>query len=174
MKAVRLRHSRSLRRLVSLVDLCVCGSDQLTYGILFLLPIRDTWRGTTSRSHRRRPRSISRCAFTATHRGSRRLCDATHPFAFNPTVRLRHSLPRSLAPRAPGLPVPQVAEKHGLSAIELALGFVKSRWFVASTIIGATSMKQLKQDIDAFEVNLSDEVLADINTIYKKFRDPVM
>ena len=37
-----------------------------------------------------------------------------------------------------------VAEKHGLTATELAIAWVKSRPFVASTIIGATSMEQLK------------------------------
>jgi Aldo/keto reductase family len=38
----------------------------------------------------------------------------------------------------------EVARKHGLTGTQLALGFVKSRWFVTSTIIGATSMEQLK------------------------------
>jgi aryl-alcohol dehydrogenase-like predicted oxidoreductase len=37
-----------------------------------------------------------------------------------------------------------VAEKHGLTATELAIAWVKSRPFVTSTIIGATSMEQLK------------------------------
>lgn len=38
----------------------------------------------------------------------------------------------------------KVAEKHGLTPTQLALAWCKSRWNVASTIIGATSMEQLK------------------------------
>ena len=38
----------------------------------------------------------------------------------------------------------KVGAKHGLSCTELALAWCKSRWFVASSIIGATSMEQLK------------------------------
>lgn len=51
-----------------------------------------------------------------------------------------------------------MAKKHGLTPVELALGFVKSRWFVASTIIGATSMAQLKENIDAFEARAAAAV----------------
>ncbi len=38
----------------------------------------------------------------------------------------------------------KVGSKHGLTCTELALAWCKSRWFVASSIIGATSMEQLK------------------------------
>jgi len=51
-----------------------------------------------------------------------------------------------------------LAEAHGLTPTQLALKFVYSRWFVASTIIGATTMAQLAEDIDAFEVAWSDEL----------------
>ena len=67
---------------------------------------------------------------------------------------------------------PQVAEKHGLTPTELALAFVKSRWFVASTIIGATTMEQLRENIGAFDVELSAECLADIAAVYRRYRDP--
>eukprot|EP00238_Polyblepharides_amylifera_P007840 CAMPEP_0196575914 /NCGR_PEP_ID=MMETSP1081-20130531/5299_1 /TAXON_ID=36882 /ORGANISM="Pyramimonas amylifera, Strain CCMP720" /LENGTH=331 /DNA_ID=CAMNT_0041894371 /DNA_START=238 /DNA_END=1233 /DNA_ORIENTATION=- len=66
----------------------------------------------------------------------------------------------------------KVAEKHGLTPSTLALAFVKSRWFVTSTIIGATKMDQLKENMEAFSVELSEEVLADVNAVFKKFRDP--
>lgn len=38
----------------------------------------------------------------------------------------------------------KVAEKHGLTPTELAIAWCNQRWTVTSTIIGATSMKQLK------------------------------
>jgi len=41
-----------------------------------------------------------------------------------------------------------VAEKHGKSPTQLALQFCKNRWFCTSTIIGATTLEQLKQNIE--------------------------
>ncbi|PWA77849.1 NAD(P)-linked oxidoreductase superfamily protein [Artemisia annua] len=71
----------------------------------------------------------------------------------------------------------EVAKKHGLSPVELALGFVRDRPFMTSTIIGATSVEQLKEDIDAFlttERPLSPDVMADIETIFKRYKDPTI
>lgn len=66
----------------------------------------------------------------------------------------------------------KVAESHGLTPTELALAWCNSRWFVASTIIGATSMAQLQENIKSFDVRLSDEVIHDIGNVYKRYRDP--
>nr|XP_043629070.1 protein tas-like [Erigeron canadensis] len=71
----------------------------------------------------------------------------------------------------------EMAKKHGLSPVELALGFVRDRPFMASTIIGATSLEQLKEDIDAFlttERPLNPDVMADIETIFKRYKDPTI
>jgi aryl-alcohol dehydrogenase-like predicted oxidoreductase len=65
-----------------------------------------------------------------------------------------------------------VAEKHGLDVCQMALKFVDKQNFVTSTIIGATTMEQLKTDIDAFEIELSDEVMADIDKVYRQFPIP--
>jgi len=46
---------------------------------------------------------------------------------------------------------------------------------MTSTIIGATSVQQLKEDIDAFFTTqrpLSPDVMADIETIFKRYKDP--
>jgi len=67
-----------------------------------------------------------------------------------------------------------VAAKHGLSPAVLALAWVKTRPFVGSTIIGATSVAQLKENIDAFDVQLSPDALADVAAVYKRFRDPAI
>lgn len=66
----------------------------------------------------------------------------------------------------------QVAEKHGLSLAQLSLAFVRSRWFVASTIIGATTMQQLKENMQAFDIDLSEECVADIAAVFKRYKDP--
>ena len=65
-----------------------------------------------------------------------------------------------------------VAKDYGMSPTELALAFVRSRWFVTSTIIGATSMEQLVENIDAFNCEISPECLAEIEEVYKHFKDP--
>jgi aryl-alcohol dehydrogenase-like predicted oxidoreductase len=48
----------------------------------------------------------------------------------------------------------------------------RSRWFVTSSIIGATSLPQLKENLDAFSITLPEEAFDDINAIYRKYRDP--
>ena len=58
----------------------------------------------------------------------------------------------------------EVARRHGLTPSALALSFVYRRWFVASTIIGATSMQQLTENLDVWEQPLSDAVLAEIES----------
>ena len=51
------------------------------------------------------------------------------------------------------------------------------RWYVSSTIIGATNMQQLEENIDAFEeskVKLSEETLEEIDRVHLERRDPCM
>lgn len=43
---------------------------------------------------------------------------------------------------------------------------------MTSSIIGATSMAQLKENLDAFSITLPAEAFEDINAIYRKYRDP--
>ena len=59
----------------------------------------------------------------------------------------------------------ELAAKNNLSLTELSLAFVNQRPFVTSNIIGATSMDQLKENIGSIEVNLSDELLIEIDKI---------
>lgn len=71
----------------------------------------------------------------------------------------------------------KLAKKHGLTPVELALGFVRDRPFIASTIIGATTMDQLKENMDAFTSAprpLPPQVLDDIETLFKKYKDPAI
>ena len=65
-----------------------------------------------------------------------------------------------------------LAEQHGLTLTQLALAFIKQQFFVSSTIIGATNLEQLKENIDAFDVNLSEEVLKGIEDIHRQQPNP--
>jgi len=66
----------------------------------------------------------------------------------------------------------ELAREHDLTPTQLALGFLYNRWCVDSTIIGATSMEQLKQDLEADRVQLSAEVLEGIEQIHLRFTNP--
>lgn len=66
----------------------------------------------------------------------------------------------------------EVAQKHGYTPCQLALAWCDQVDGVTSTIIGATSLEQLKEDIEAFSKPLSEEALADINVVFRKFPMP--
>lgn len=66
----------------------------------------------------------------------------------------------------------QLAEQHGLSLTQLALAFIKQQFFVTSTIIGATNLDQLKENIQAFEIDLSEEILKGIEAIHRQQPNP--
>jgi aryl-alcohol dehydrogenase-like predicted oxidoreductase len=65
-----------------------------------------------------------------------------------------------------------LAQEHGLTPTAMALAFCYRNWRVASTIIGVTSMAQLDECIDAWDVSLSPELLDAINAIRWTYRDP--
>jgi aryl-alcohol dehydrogenase-like predicted oxidoreductase len=54
----------------------------------------------------------------------------------------------------------------------MALAFCYKSWRVASTIIGVTTQAQLDQNLDAWGTNLSPELLAEIDAIRWRHRDP--
>jgi aryl-alcohol dehydrogenase-like predicted oxidoreductase len=66
----------------------------------------------------------------------------------------------------------QLAEKHGLTLTQLALAFIKQQFFVTSTIIGATNLDQLKENIQAFDITLSEDILQGIEAIHKQQPNP--
>ena len=72
-----------------------------------------------------------------------------------------------------------IAEKYGMTPSELAIAFVRSRRFVSdngSTIVGATTMEQLKENLSPFtsskSLDLDEEILEEINRVHMKCRDP--
>jgi aryl-alcohol dehydrogenase-like predicted oxidoreductase len=66
----------------------------------------------------------------------------------------------------------KIASDAGLDMAQMALAFVNSRPFVTSNIIGATSIKQLKSNIDSVNLTLSDDVLAAIEAVHTQQPNP--
>jgi aryl-alcohol dehydrogenase-like predicted oxidoreductase len=54
----------------------------------------------------------------------------------------------------------------------MALAFCYRSWRVGSTIIGVTTREQLDENIDALDVTLSPDLLAQIDAIRWRLRDP--
>ncbi|CAI1578531.1 NADP(H)-dependent aldo-keto reductase [Serratia fonticola] len=65
-----------------------------------------------------------------------------------------------------------LAKKHGLAPSQMALAFVRQQPFVASTLLGATTLEQLKINIDSFDVVLNEEVLQALEEIHSRFTIP--
>jgi aryl-alcohol dehydrogenase-like predicted oxidoreductase len=59
----------------------------------------------------------------------------------------------------------ELAQKNNLSLAQLSLAFVNQQPFVTSNIIGATTLAQLKENIESVEINLSEEILEEIDAI---------
>jgi aryl-alcohol dehydrogenase-like predicted oxidoreductase len=66
----------------------------------------------------------------------------------------------------------EIAQKHGLSLTQMALAFVNQQEFVSSTIIGATTLDQLKENIATIDVVLTDEIFKEINAVQAIIPDP--
>lgn len=66
----------------------------------------------------------------------------------------------------------EIAQQNGLTLTQLALAFIEQQPFVTSTIIGATTMEQLKENIDTIKVTLSEELLQAIDAVQAKIPDP--
>lgn len=66
----------------------------------------------------------------------------------------------------------KIAEEAGLDMAQMALAFVNSRHFVTSNIIGATSIQQLKSNIDSVNLELTSEVLQAIEAVHNKQPNP--
>jgi aryl-alcohol dehydrogenase-like predicted oxidoreductase len=65
-----------------------------------------------------------------------------------------------------------LARANGMTPATMALAWCYARWCVASTIIGATTLAQLKENIDAESVVLSAEVVAQIDAIHARITNP--
>jgi aryl-alcohol dehydrogenase-like predicted oxidoreductase len=66
----------------------------------------------------------------------------------------------------------KLARDHGLDPAQMALAFVTSRPFATATIVGATTLDQLKSNIASTEIKLSQPVLDGIDAIHKVYTYP--
>jgi len=65
-----------------------------------------------------------------------------------------------------------IAYKYGLSPSQMTLAFVNTRPFLWSTIIGATTMDQLKENIGSIHVSIPDEAFREIESLHKINSNP--
>ena len=68
----------------------------------------------------------------------------------------------------------QLAQEYRLRPASMALAFVRSRWFVASTIIGATRLDQLKENIDVIDIEPEADLLREIDAIHVRYPNPAI
>lgn len=66
----------------------------------------------------------------------------------------------------------ELARSHGLNPAQMALAFVTSRPFVTSTIIGATNLEQLQDNLDSANIRLDDNILEAIEAIHADNPNP--
>jgi aryl-alcohol dehydrogenase-like predicted oxidoreductase len=66
----------------------------------------------------------------------------------------------------------KLAKDNNMTMVQLAQSFVNSRPFVTSNIIGATTMEQLKENIEYINIELSDEIMEKINLIHNNNPNP--
>ncbi|CAK9884329.1 MAG: Protein tas [Candidatus Erwinia impunctatus] len=65
-----------------------------------------------------------------------------------------------------------LARQHGINPAQMALAFVRQQPFVASTLLGATTLEQLQTNIDSFNLTLSPELLGELEAIHQRFTFP--
>lgn len=66
----------------------------------------------------------------------------------------------------------EIAKDFGLTLTELALAFIEKQPFVTSTIIGATNLQQLEQNINTINVSLSEEIMVEVEKVQNAFPNP--
>lgn len=65
-----------------------------------------------------------------------------------------------------------ISPRHNLDPAQMALAFVRRQPFVASTLLGATTMEQLKTNVESLHLDLSAEVLAEIEAVHQVYTYP--
>jgi len=66
----------------------------------------------------------------------------------------------------------EIAKKHNLDLTQISLKFLEIQPFVTSVIIGATTIEQLKTNIESVKIKLTDEIINDINEVQAIYPNP--
>jgi aryl-alcohol dehydrogenase-like predicted oxidoreductase len=90
---------------------------------------------------------------------------------FGPNWSPRYCRPETLAACAQ---YATLARANGLTPATLAIAWCASRWYMTSTIIGATNLEQLKENIDAFATPLTPELVEKVNAIHRTITNPAL
>ena len=81
----------------------------------------------------------------------------------------RYNSPQSIAATAK---YNEIAIKYGLTLAQMSLAWVNQQQFVTATIIGATNLTQLKENIGSMDITLSKECVKEINAVQELFPNP--
>jgi len=121
--------------------------------------------------HRERISLLSYSPLAFGHLTGKYLSDPQAPGRLNlfPGFGQRYAKP-GLAPAVAAYAA--LARRHGLTPAQLALAFVYAQPFVASTLIGATTIGQLAENIGALAFSLGDELLGEIEHIHLSHSNP--
>lgn len=65
-----------------------------------------------------------------------------------------------------------IAKRAGITPAELAIAWANSQWYNGSVIIGTTTVRQVKENVNAFKISLSETVLKEIDEVHEEFRSP--
>ena len=66
----------------------------------------------------------------------------------------------------------KISKKYNLDMSQMSIKFCEDQDFMTSVIIGATTMEQLKTNVESVKVNLDSEVIKEINNVQKKYPNP--
>ena len=66
----------------------------------------------------------------------------------------------------------QIAKDNGLTLTQMALAFIRQQFFATSTIIGATSLKQLQENIQTSQITLTQNIIDAINQVQELYPNP--
>ena len=66
----------------------------------------------------------------------------------------------------------KISQKNKMSLTQLSLAYVNSRDFVTSNIIGATTMDQLKENIESINISLDKKIVDEINLVHENIPNP--
>ncbi len=66
----------------------------------------------------------------------------------------------------------RIAREAGMSPATMALAYARTRWFTSSVILGATTLEQLKENLESAEIVLTADVLEQIEAVHKRYPNP--
>ena len=66
----------------------------------------------------------------------------------------------------------KLQKKNKITLTQLSQAFVNSRDFVTSNIIGATTMDQLKENVESIDISLDQKIMDEINLVHEKIPNP--